>query len=88
MIVYGTGFGPTSPEAPADETVKAPLLLANPARLWVDTKEVSLQFAGLVSPGLYQFNFVVPTLPDGDYSLTASVGGVRTGKIARIRIQK
>ena len=44
--------------------------------------------APLDSPGLYQFNFIAPNLPDGDYPLTASVGGVRTGKIARLRIAK
>ena len=44
--------------------------------------------APLVGPGLYQFNFIAPNLPDGDYPLTASVGGVRTGKIARLRIAK
>lgn len=88
VVVYGTGFGPTNPETPADKTVAAPLPLANPTRLWIDTREVSLQFAGLVSPGLYQFNFAVPDLPNGDYAVTASVGGVRTGKIARMRIQK
>lgn len=88
VVVYGTGFGPTAPEAPADQTVNAPLPLANAARIWVDTREVTLLFAGLVSPGLYQFNFVVPDVPNGDYALTASVGGVRTSKVARMRIQK
>ncbi len=88
IIVYGTGFGPTNPETPADQIMNAPAPLANAARLWVDTTEVRLAFAGLVSPGLYQFNFIAPNLPDGDYSLTASVGGVRTSKIARMRIAK
>ena len=42
----------------------------------------------LVSPGRYQFNFIAPNLPSANYPLTASVGGVRTGKIARLRIAK
>lgn len=88
LVVYGTGFGPTAPEVAADVAETGAVRLANEARIWVDTKEVSLAFAGLVSPGLYQFNFVVPDLPNGDYSLQASVGGVRTTKIARLRIQK
>ena len=86
--MYGTGFEPTTPDTPADQTLSRAAPLANTARLWVDTTEVKLAFAGLVSPGLYQFNFIAPNLPDGDYSLTASVGGVRTSKIARMRIAK
>jgi protocatechuate 3,4-dioxygenase beta subunit len=88
VVVYGTGFGPTAPEVAADVAVTGAVPLANTARIWVDTTEVSLAFAGLVSPGLYQFNFVVPQLQNGDYSLQASVGGVRTSKIARLRVQK
>jgi uncharacterized protein (TIGR03437 family) len=88
LVIYGTGFAPTNPETPADKTVVAPLPLANPSRLWIDTSEVSLQFAGLVSAGLYQFNFPMPDLPNGDCVVSASVGGVRTGKIARMKIQK
>jgi uncharacterized protein (TIGR03437 family) len=42
----------------------------------------------LISPGLYQFNVTVPDLPDGDHAVTAEVGGVRTQKIGRIRIQR
>lgn len=86
--MYGTGFEPTTPDTPAGQTLSTDAPLANTARLWVDTTEVTLAFAGLVSPGLYRFNFVVPNLPDGDYSFTAPVGGVRTGKIARLRIAK
>ena len=68
IVVYGTGFGPATPDTPAGQTLSAA--------------------APLVGPGLYQFNFIAPNLPDGDYPLTASVGGVRTGKIARLRIAK
>jgi hypothetical protein len=36
-----------------------------------------VQFAGLVSPGLYQFNVVVPvTAPNGDNTLTAQYNGL------------
>jgi uncharacterized protein (TIGR03437 family) len=37
------------------------------------------QFAGLVSPGLFQFNVVVPAeTPDGDQTITAAFGGATT----------
>src|ERR1035438_9846425 len=39
----------------------------------------SVQFAGLVSPGLFQFNVVVPaTATDGDNMLTAQYNGLKT----------
>lgn len=86
ISIYGTGFGPTNPKKEADDAVTGVLPLANTARLWLDTRELNLQFAGMVSPGLYQFNFTVPDLGNGDHALTASVGGVRTEKIARLKI--
>jgi hypothetical protein len=33
-----------------------------------------VQFAGLVSPGLYQINIVVPQVADGDATLQVTVG--------------
>ena len=39
----------------------------------------SVQFAGLISPGLYQFNVVVPpTATSGDNTLTAQYNGLTT----------
>ena len=39
----------------------------------------TVQFAGLVAPGEFQFNVVVPaSLTNGDQSITATYGGVST----------
>ena len=36
----------------------------------------TVTFAGVISPGLYQLNVIVPaTLADGDAALSASYGG-------------
>jgi uncharacterized protein (TIGR03437 family) len=37
-----------------------------------------VQFAGMVVPGEYQINVVVPTVPDGDQPINATIGGVNT----------
>ena len=37
---------------------------------------------------VYQFNVVVPDLPDGDYPVRAEVAGGRTGTTPRLRIQR
>ncbi len=86
VILFGTGFGPTSPATPAGEVVLDAAPLANPVTLRIDTVAVDFAFAGVSGVGLYQFNVTVPDLPDGDHAVTAEIAGVRTAKIARIRI--
>ena len=42
-------------------------------------KNATVQFAGLVSPGLFQFNVIVPSsLADGDQTITASYNDTTT----------
>jgi uncharacterized protein (TIGR03437 family) len=38
----------------------------------------AVQYSGLVQSGLYQFNVTVPNLPNGDATVTATIGGVPT----------
>jgi protocatechuate 3,4-dioxygenase, beta subunit len=88
VLFYGTGFGPTTPATAPNLVVDAPRLTTNPVRIQIHNQLATVAYAGLVSPGLYQFNVVVPDLPDGDYPVTAEVGGVQTSKMVRIRIQR
>ena len=88
VLLYGTGFGPTNPAAPSGEVFQGPLPLANAVTIRIHTTVVTTEFAGLTSPGLYQFNVTIPQLADGDYPVTAEIGGVRTQKIGRIRIER
>jgi len=47
-----------------------------------------VQFAGLVAPGEFQFNVLVPaSTPDGDQSITASYAGLTTQPGTLITIQ-
>jgi uncharacterized protein (TIGR03437 family) len=77
LQVYGTGFGPTAPEVPAGQVVLSPAALSNPGalRVTVGGVEATVQYAGLVAPGLYQLNVVVPLVADGDQPVVASIGG-------------
>ena len=45
-------------------------------------------FAGLVGPGLYQFNVTVPDVPDGDQPVTAQTAGASTPSGTYITIQR
>lgn len=88
VLLFGTGFGSSSPQPTPGEAFQGAFPLANPVTIRVDTTVANVSFSGLVSPGLYQFNLAIPDLPDGDHSVTAQIGGVRTLKIGRIRIQR
>jgi uncharacterized protein (TIGR03437 family) len=73
--LYGTGFGPTNPPDTPDTLVASPLpLVATPQVLFGSTPSPSVSFAGLVGPGLYQFNVVVPPVADGDQPIVVKVG--------------
>jgi len=76
IVLYGTGFGVTTPAAVSGKIVStaAPLLLT-PAILF-DNVAGTVVFAGLIATGVYQFNVVVPSgLPNGDVPVVASTGG-------------
>lgn len=88
ILLYGTGFGPTSPASLPNEVVSAPRATVNPVQVQIHNQLVPVAFAGLVSPGLYQFNVTVPDLPNGDYPVTAEVAGVRTTKMVKLRIER
>ena len=40
--------------------------------------EAVVEFAGLVTPGLYQLNIIVPEIGPGDRQVVVSVNGVRS----------
>jgi uncharacterized protein (TIGR03437 family) len=78
VVVYANGFGATSsPVTSGVETQSGPLP-ALPA-VTIGGAPAMVVFAGLVSPGLFQFNVVVPTgAANGSNTLTATYNGVST----------
>ena len=88
VLLFGTGFGPTVPAPLPGQSFEGSYSTANPVTIRIDTAVADVAFAGLVAPGVYQFNLTIPDLPDGDHAVTARVGNVRTQKILRIRIQR
>ncbi len=77
LQVYATGLGPATPAVPAGQLVAKPAPLSDLSRLSVTVGGVdaTVQYAGIVLPGLYQINVVVPLLPDGDQPVLAAIGG-------------
>jgi uncharacterized protein (TIGR03437 family) len=73
--LYGTGFGPTNPPDTPGMLLPSPLpLVAMPQVLFGNTLSQPASFAGLVGPGSYQFNVVVPNVSSGDQEIVIKVG--------------
>ncbi|MGA3203810.1 MAG: SBBP repeat-containing protein, partial [Bryobacteraceae bacterium] len=84
--VYGNGFGQTSPEIVNGSLTAFGTLPVMPT-IKVGGIVASVSFAGVVGPGLYQFNVVLPgNLPAGDNSFVATFNGFSTQANALISI--
>jgi uncharacterized protein (TIGR03437 family) len=72
--LYATSLGQTNPQAPDGVLFSAAYPLKNTPVVTVGGSPATVQFAGLVSPGLYQINIVVPLVADGDATVQVTVG--------------
>ncbi len=88
ILLYGTGFGPTNPPLSTAQLVTAAEPLANSVQISIGGLAATASFAGLVSPGLYQFNVTVPNLPNGDAAVLATIGGVATETGLSVTVQQ
>ena len=73
--LYGTGFGPTSPPIPASQAAFPPAILAAPVSATIGGVSATVQWAGLIGPGLYQVNVLVPNVAAGDQPVILSIAG-------------
>ena len=79
IVLYGTGFGATSPAEPAGIVIANPALLAQPVSATLGGETAIVAYAGLISPGLDQINVQVPSgLASGQYPLALNVNGMLT----------
>jgi len=88
ILLYGTGFGPTSPALPTAQLVTTPAVLANSVQVTIGGVAAAVVYAGLVEPGLYQLNVTVPTLPNGDAEVVATIGAVSTQTAVSVTVQR
>jgi uncharacterized protein (TIGR03437 family) len=78
IVIYGNGFGQTNPPLAPGFAVQLGLLPANPV-ITIGGLSAVVKFAGVVAPGLYQFNVVVPpAAPDGDLPISATYNSFTT----------
>jgi uncharacterized protein (TIGR03437 family) len=78
ILLFANGFGSTSTTVVSGSEQQSGSLPALPL-VTIGGTPANVQFAGLISPGLYQFNVIVPgSLPSGDNALTATFSGLTT----------
>ena len=93
VLLFGTGFGPTTPPVPVGTlpgTVLEPGVASatnQEVKVCFGETEVTPLFAGLSGfVGLYQITVTVPDVPAGDAQLLAKIDGLQTQDDITIRI--
>ncbi len=87
IVLYGNGFGPTANPVAVGSAIQSGSLAQLPS-VTIGGTPAAVQFAGLVSAGLYQFNVVVPAnAPDGDLPVQATANGQSTQSGTSIAVQ-
>ncbi len=80
LVIYGLGFGATTPAVPAGTIVGVSTDLGSSFKVQIGSAPAVAEFKGLAPNfvGLYQFNVVVPNVQAGDQEITMEIGGVKT----------
>jgi uncharacterized protein (TIGR03437 family) len=92
IILWGTGFGPTSPAAPAGMQTPSTTTYntATTASVTVGGKPATVYGAALAPgyAGLYQIAIQIPAgLANGDYPIVATIAGASSPSTALITVQ-
>lgn len=86
IVLYATGLGPTNPPRPSGVVIN-PAALGSPLSLTIGGKPALVTFAGLISPGLYQINAVIPNdIGTGDQPIVVTVNGRSNGAALMIPV--
>lgn len=90
IVLFGTGFGVTQPAVSATALVPVPLPIARPEdlRVRIGGLDAPVAYAGLISPGVYQFNVVVPQVGEGDQAVVAELRGLLTQSNLLVTVQR
>jgi uncharacterized protein (TIGR03437 family) len=87
VVLYANGFGPTSTPVVSGSMVQGGTLSPLPV-IKIGGITATVQFAGLIFPGEFQFNVVVPAaIADGDQPITATYNGAATQAGTLIAVQ-
>lgn len=88
VTIYANGFGSTNVPVQSGSITQSGSLSPLPA-IKIGGVPATVQFAGLVAPGEFQFNVVIPSsLTNGDQPVTATYNGVSTQAGTLITVHK
>jgi uncharacterized protein (TIGR03437 family) len=90
IILYTTGFGPTSPPIPSGQVVTsaAPVVNLSAITATIGGLPAPVQWAGITMAGVWQLNVQVPAgAPTGDAAIVAQIGGKSTQGGAFVTVQ-
>jgi uncharacterized protein (TIGR03437 family) len=86
IMIYANGFGATNVPAISGSSMQSGTLSPLPV-VQIGGIKATVQYAGLVGPGEFQFNVVIPqAVPNGDQAIMATYGGSSTQSGALINI--
>src|SRR5579871_534515 len=78
VVIYANGFGATTVPVASGSVIQSGTLSPLPV-IQIGGVRATVQFAGLVAPGEFQFNVAIPpSTADGDQPITAVYGGIAT----------
>ena len=82
VILYANGFGPTSDAVVLGSETQSGTLATLPIISIQGGGQAQVSFAGLIAPGLFQFNVMVPpATPDGNSQMQAGYRGITTSPV-------
>jgi uncharacterized protein (TIGR03437 family) len=88
VVIYANGFGTTSTPVVSGSSSQSGTLSPLPG-VQIGGMAATVQFAGLVAPGEFQFNVIVPSgLPNGDSPIIATYNGASTQSGAVITVSQ
>jgi uncharacterized protein (TIGR03437 family) len=90
IILYTTGFGPTSPPTPSGQVVTsaAPVVNLSAISMTIGGLPAQVQWAGITIAGVWQLNVQVPAgAATGDAAIVAQIGGKSTQGGAFVTVQ-
>jgi uncharacterized protein (TIGR03437 family) len=88
VLLFGTGFGLTNPAVSTGQLVTTPEPLANQVQISIGGATANVAYAGLIEPGLYQFNVTIPSATSGSAAVLATINGLQSQSGVTIPVQQ
>ena len=86
LALYGSGFGPTDPAVAAGAVFTGAYQAVNAVTVTIGNVPAQVSWAGLVGPGAFQINVVVPGVGSGDQAVVATVASVSSQAGAMLKV--